>query len=564
MLRLAIPVLAALLLGLTPPLAARSKGGKLESGKVCFPEGCLKVLILDRTQPAAHKSQPSCEEFRGCILELRDAEGKTIDRVQPGGRIVPISLTAYAKREPGAATFTLYRRGARRGIKTPFVRIVPHLVEKDEFAREWRLSGDAALGSTEPRTTPPLGFSEHFTSDQEDVGKLVRLRAPGMVGGLTPEGTVTELLGPAHYVLRYGDYRVIAHADHGTFTVADADYRPLLRRIENVAVFFSWYDENKPLGFADERIVLAVKSQQIGGRQFYQLLPPRAVPEPDPGLIGLLPMVGGWWKKCPTEWPYYARECTTGLRGWIAVHASEEGPLLTVLDVYAEKRHSEERYRYVGWEVGTRIEAGVVQRLDGRFQLVTQVDALHPLVPLPEVYPSLEAARRAIAAWNARESAEFQRRREEAYRAELARYEAWLREQEARRREEQRRFALERQANAEADALVASGDADRICAAAKQASTPYAYERLAAACEELRALAPPPELSFGRALAMAFRAWAEAAAQGGPAYPGFGTGASLSDSASLRREANLNAIGQTLERLKDPNWNGAAAAAFRR
>lgn len=562
--RLAILVLVALLLGLAPPLAARSKDSKLESGKVCFPDGCLKVLILDRTRPAAHRSQPSCEEFRGCILELRDAEGKTIDRVKPGGRIVPISLTAYAKREPGAATFTLHRRGERRGIKTPFIRIVPHLVEKDEFAREWHLSGDAALGLAELRTSPPTGFSEHFTSDREDLAKLVRLKAPGMVGGLTPEGTVTELLGPVLYVLRYGDYRVIAHDDHGSFTLADADYRPLLRRIENVAVFFSWYDQNKPLGFTDERIVFALKSQRIGERQFYQLLPPRAVPELDPNLIGLLPMVGGWWKKCPNEWPYFARECTTGLRGWIAVHASEEGPLLTVLDIYGEKRHSEERYRYVGWEVGTMIEAGVVQRQDGRFQLVTQIDALHPLVPLPEVYPSLEAARKAIETWNARESAEFHRRREEAYRAQLARYEAWQRQQEARRREEQRRFALERQANAAADALVASGDTNRICAAAQQASTPYAYERLAAACEELRALTPPPEMSFGQALALAFRAWAEAAAQGVSGYPSFGAGTPLSDSASLRREAHLKAIGQTLDRLKDPNWNGAAAAAFRR
>lgn len=525
----------------------------IDPGKVCFPDGCVAVGWGRLGFDSGAKSACNAE----CIMEVRDARGKVIDEVKAGGVIVVVSPQIYAKRRSVKETFTLHRiDGEGKAVKTPFVEIISHLLNKDWF--DWNFAGITALGLTEPRVDRGLGQT-NTTGSRGPTGNLVR--TSGKVGGITANGQLTALHENVAYVYHYGDYRIIAHADRRTFTIADGDYRALTPRLDNVALFRTWYDQRVPLAFETQQWVFALRTTKAGERQLYQVLPRQGAALPEPDVVGFAPLLGTNWHQCSPD-SYYAPTCAVNLRGWIAIRATESAPLLSVVDAFAEKWYPE-RYRSLDWVATAFFETGIAGMQDGTFRLVGQKDIQSPMIPSGPAYASLAEAKAAVNRMYDNEFAAWNRQLQAEAEMQARRYAAWQEQQAAEQRMEAARIAAEKKENDEADALIARGDLNVICSALPRARTYYAQQQLGKACDKLRADLPPPAMSFWGALQAGIKGYSAAAAAsgGGSVPPGGGATPGAYDQGQF--DASMRSIDNAIRVISDPNWNGAAAASFR-
>ncbi len=550
--RIALALLASFALaGAANAKGPQTKIDNIESGQVCFrksgaPETCVAI-------DSAHGNLFSGDRrvTSEWVVGVRDAAGKSIDKVKLGGDIVVFSPQAYARRDSQSAPYTIHRLDVKaKPVKTPYlaIRARTRRIGWDNWAGE----GGAAAGMT------ALPTQESMTDGMIPVG--------GVFGGVSASGDLSPTIPDVRMIYEYGDYRVIAHADNKTYSIADADFRLLSPKLDNVVSFRTDYDQYAAMMAATSKMVFAipVTSDQTGSRTLYNLLPFERGQTTPPGLIGLAPLLDGGGQSCGAK---FDANCRQLLQGWIGVWAGEAGPVVS-LEGPLMTQVSVERFKTVEWEDLTLSAVAIVEPPQGGFALRAYKPGRggdFAIAALPDAFADRASAKAAVQRIRYDEI----RRINDAYEAskavERARYAAWQAAQAQEQASRAERARAEDAENRQADALIASKDADKICAASWTMSTFYARTNLFDACRTLR---PPPEQKsrgFWGDLNAGLAAYNRAVASGqlpAPASSGSYAPAGVTpDNGDFAR--SMRSIDNALRVIGDPNWNGAAGAAQR-
>lgn len=527
---------ATMLAGALGGAAEAQKNVKTQPGNVCFTEGpCVKV---DSDQNAER------------IVGVRDSSGKQVDKVGAGGDIIVFSPHAYARRDSEKSPYTIHRLDVKaKAVKTPYTRIVAR-VKRIGF-HNWKGDGGSAVGMT----SRPV--------EQSMLDGMIPVA--GQMGGIGATGELAPVVTDARFVFEYGDYRIVAHSDNASYSIADANFRPLSPKLDNVVSFKSDFSDSGALGLSVKMIfAIPVTSGEAGSRVLYSLLPHDKGQTNPPGLIGLAPLLENGGISCGRS---YDAKCREQLQGWIGVWANETGPLVS-LEGPLMQQTSVERFKSVDWDDMVLSSVAVVENQQGGFGLRIYKPGRGGdfyLASPAEQYADRASAKAAVQAIRLDEA----RRIDAAYEAEksvernrnLALQAA--RDAEMARRAE--RAAAEDAENRQADALIASKDADKICAASWTLTTFYARTNLADACRTLRPAPAQVSRGFWGDMAAGLAAYNRAVQSGQISSGSVGSsGASSSgsyDNGDFAR--SMRSIDSNLRAISDPNWNGAAGAAQR-
>jgi hypothetical protein len=559
-------VLSASLLGISRPAFAqkpeRTTIQNVEPGSVCFPDNvCVPV---GSAYGALREGPDPRSEW---VTEVRDANGRAIGKVRPGGEILVLSPQAYARREAGQTTFTIERMDRSvRPVRTNYTRIASTL-RRIGFDN-WTSQGTAAIGMT---ATPPR--ASPITRDAWSVG--------GTIGAISPGGEVLGSVNDALVVFLYGDYWVVLHSDGLQFTITDARFATLASRITNLKAIYAPYDEygvwkkgsdgrpvlNDTRRFAsnpeNRSVTFAYQTGQAGnGQSLYQVLPRRAGETSPPDLLGLFPLSQDFMLACGDN---IRKVCMSGVPGWGAVWSTPDGPQISVTNLQATQFDSR-RYKSLRWKSVGLYRGGIGEELDGRFRYLTTVvenDLSITFVHSQERYRAASEVESLITSAGLQQGARINAALEEERALERARYAAYQAQREADERERQARAALESSEFAKAQALLASNDMNAICAGMFTIKSVHGRNNLGEACTRLRGGPQVVSRGFWGDLA------AGLAAYNAGAYGRFSAPSSSSSpaSASGNNSGDFNRSMQTLDRniraIGDPNWNGSAAAAQR-
>lgn len=544
-------VLVACSASVTAARAPKTVISNTAVGSVCFPGNtCVKVVSVrgERYEGAHFLGMRASSEW---IAGVYDARGKVVGKVRNGGDVVVISPQAYARRDAGQKTYTLHRiDGSMKPIRTPYAAILaaPERIGWDN----WAANRTSVFGST---GIPPW------------TDLLNTWAAVGEIGGIAADGTLTGTWSDVTAVHAYGDYIVLAHADGQSFTVTDDSFRTLSPRVTNLRLFTTAYaetgtDRRAGTGVYSRKSVFAAESELPGGRRIYMLLPRRKGAVTPEGLVGLAPILDNRGQGMACE-PLLGPSCRRSLMAWVAIWASDAGtPLVSVEEPLLERVGSD-RYRAVHWyPFGATFIAGVAETLEGQFKVLPW--SMSPggtmmLSQLPDTYASLEAANNAIIAIQDAQAAALWAKLLADQEVERQRYAAWAAERAEEDRRAAERAANEARETQEANALIATNDADRICTAAWKAQGFYARNNLMEACTRLRPPAAPQSRGFWGDLAAGLAAYNRSGAAA--TYTPSSTGATTSVSNTGDFNRSMQSIDATLRVISDPNWNGAAAAA---
>lgn len=556
---LALPF-AATLAGPAAAYAVKTTIDRVTQGEVCFTDAaCVPVGVA---YGALAEAPFRTSEW---IVEIRDASGRAVVRTGKGGQIIVLSPTVYAKRDPGRSTYVIGRIGDRaRPVQTNAVAIASPAVRTG-----WgRWAGPVAASFA--MTALPREISDPtFRSTFRD-----RWRVEGDVQGVSPDGQLTDVFSEAIGVQKHGDYFIISHAGGATHSIADANMRRLSGRTDAIRAFSVPEPPHNPaeasLGPIAPRLIWATRVGTLGNSApLYQLLPRRRGEAPPDGMLGVVPMLSGGFNLgwgCPE---LLRNSCTPGLPAWGAVWAGADGPEVSLLNVDGEP-HDDQRYKSLVWTGRYSIDAGVLEERNGQVRLVTyRVDrALTPRLAISsEAYPSRAAAEAALERIGKAQSDAFWARwaAEEAakQRAQAERYAAWQAARAAEERARADRAAQEAADLATADRLIATGDRSAICQGWSGVRSFYAQGKLSEACARLSPSPAATGTFLGNLAAglAAYNAGRLGRLPSGSTPVGSGPSAGVGSGDFERR---MQSIDTSLRVISDPNWNGAAAAAFRR
>ncbi|MBK8597906.1 MAG: hypothetical protein IPP07_09600 [Holophagales bacterium] len=519
----------------------------VEPGEVCFTGAtCVKV-------DSAYGELYDGSRYVGSewIVGVRDSSGRQVDKVGKGGDIQVISPDVYARRNSQEDTYTIHRIDkSAKAVKTRFRVLFPG-VSRVGFDN-WAGRGGTAIGMT---ALPP---QDSMGGGMTPVG--------GDLGAVTPAGEVTPLIPGVRFAFRYGDYRILAHTDNRSYSIADADYRPLSPKLENVVSFRTDFSDQIRMAFDTVETVFAIPVTQgeTGARVLFNILPYRKGQIAPAGLIGLAPLLENGGISCG---PKFDATCRQQLQGWIGVWAGENGPEVS-LEGPLLLQTSVERFKSIEWDDLVLSSVGVVEELRGGFGLRIYTPGRggeFQLSVFPQKFSDRASAVAAAAQIRTNENAAIQAAYAAVRNAERAKYEAWQAAQAAEEARRAERAAAEDAEVRKAKALIAEGDADKICGAWLKLGSFYARTNLADECRRLR---PPPKQAsrgFWGDLASGLAAYNRAVASGqASAPPAAASGGAVSTSpgdADFAR--SMRSIDNALRVIGDPNWNGAAGAARR-
>lgn len=546
-----------LLIGCSAALAGRTPRSEISNtavGEVCFEnDACVKVVSVrgSRYEGAHTYNLSASSEW---VTGVYDAKGKIVGKVKTGGDVVVISTEVYARRDAGQKTYTIHRiDGKTKPIKTPYRAITTSARRRGWD--NWLGTHMGGFGSTE--------FPKFSTF--RDVYPIA-----GSFGGITADGRVQPFSEAISTAYAYGDYFVVADPEGKHFIITDHAFQKLSPVLENLALHTTAYDEtmsdtSRFLGGASRRIVFSVKNKiGEGGRELHRPLPMLRGEQFPADLIGLAPILNQYGRGNPCEAELGAA-CRRDLRGWVAIWASADGSPKVSIEEPRLRRFTSARYKSVHWNpYEATFIAAVAETLDGQFRVLpykVEVTGDMTMSMLPDTYASLDVANNAITYIQNQRATELWNRVLADQQAAHERYAAW----EAARAEEDRqraaRAAAEDTENAAANTLIAAGDADAICKQAFKASSFYARTNLFDACSRLRPAAPTASRGFWGDLAAGLAAYNRDGASGATAGTGTSTTyTSSSNSGDFNR--SMQNIDTALRVISDPNWNGAAAAAW--
>lgn len=515
---------------------------QIDPGKVCFFHDGPRTdwRVQDEDTCIATDSADG-----DIVVGIRNASGKLIDKVGNGGDIVIFSPHAYAKRASAKSTYTIHRMDkASKPIKTPFTHITARI--KRLTWNIWTGPGGPAIGTG--------GKPNQYAME------AAMIPITGVAGGISAQGEVSPLVPDARYVFEYGDYKVIAYADNVHYAIADENLRLLSPKLDNLVSFRTDFADGQ-LDAQTAVFAIPVTGGENGSRVLYNILPSRKGEVVPPGLVGLAPVPEDLIS-CGSS---YDANCRQQLEGWIGIWAGESGPLVSLESAHMFQP-STERFRSVEWRGLVNSSVAVVEDLTGGFRLIVYkpfrggdfqlfaVDGHHS--------DKASAMQAADDIW-AEESRGIQRAYQEVLSAErsrdLAIQAAWQAEENLRAE----RAAAEDAENQRADALIASNDADSICAASWTMATFYARTSLADACRSLRPAPAAQSRGFWGDLAAGMAAYNQAVQSGqisvAPVSGSSGGSYSGGDNGDFNR--SMQSIDNALRVISDPNWNGAAGAA---
>lgn len=552
-------LLLALLLLLSAGAACAGKTPRSEInntavGEVCFDENaCVKVVsVRGYRYEGAHTYQVSVSSE--WITGVYDSQGKVVGKVKTGGDVVVISTDVYARRDAGQKTYTIHRiDGKMKPIKTPYRAITTSARRRGWD--HWLGTHQGGFGSSE--------FPKFSTF--RDTYPIA-----GSFGGISADGKVqafSESIGTAY---AYGEYLVLADPTGQRFLITDRDFRKLSPLLDNLALHTTAYDEtmtdlSRELGGASRRIVFSIKTPLADGKRVLHRPLPRQRGEQFPAdLIGLAPILTQYGRGFPCEAELGAA-CRRDLRGWVAMWASADGQPRVSIEEPRLRRFSSDRYRSVHWNpYEATFIAAVAETLEGQFRILpykVEVTGDMFMSQLPESYASLEQANAAITMIQQQRAAEvWQQVLAEQQRA-YERYAAWEAQLAQAERERAALAAAEDAENQAANTLIATQDASAICAQAFKAKSYYARTNLMDACSRLRPPAETASRGFWGDLAAGLAAYHRSAAASTTTSVSGSTGYSgSSNNGDFQR--SMQNMDTALRVISDPNWNGAAAAAW--
>lgn len=527
-------------------------------GEVCFPDDqCVKVQSV-RGALFGVRNERNGDSKGEWITGVYDANSKLVGKVKLGGEVIVISPETYARRDAGQKTFTIHRLdGSSKPVKTPFIEIKAKAVRIGWD--NWFSPGFTAVGMSERPETVVASLHD-------------MTRVAGVSGGIARDGTVSAPLKDVESVFDYGDYRIFAHTDGKSYTIADDKFRPLSPRLTNLALFTTAFDDSMTnirsrLGYDSRKAVFAIKTQPPNSdRTIYTLIPRRKGDQMPDGMVGLAPILtnyGAGWE-CEAD---LGPSCRRDIRAWVAIWATDDGQPLVSIEDPLLNRLSSDRFRSVHWNpYEATFIAAVAETLQGDFRILPYevlVTGDMRMSIMPDSYATLEQANAAIRSMQDARYAELWQSILADQQLERQRYAAWQATRDEEDRQQAERAAGEAKEIADAQTLIATDDADVICDAYWKAEAFFARNNLLEACNRLR---PPPKAvsrGFWGDLSAGLAAYNSAVASGaigsGSGYSGSAPSSGSAGSGDFNR--SMQSIDNALRVISDPNWNGAAAAA---
>jgi hypothetical protein len=537
--------------------------------KLCFDEhpewGCLRV---DEAQGALVVGAKTTRNK--WFNALRRDDGSLIEAMAPGGELLVISPTLHAQRKAGETVWTLVDTTAgARSFPTRFVQIYAPVAAVDPLTY-LRLNA-SALG-----TATADGFSTYLS---DDAGWSVTVKAPISVIG--PDGgfrwSASDVAfahpGPEGWALTHGD---AGRPEAGqTHTVLNRDGIPVgQERSASYAAFVAVAPALRDEGNSaphvrmfrlGHRLLLAEKLPASG----YQLVFPRTGPRFAGGKRGATPLLRTYnnWTVAATdghppdtlEHPdkpapcqnHKPAMCTAGLVGWEVPDESGTGYRLADPQFRWQTPVSYARIRWVRSDGALPAEAALAITESGSAELLRasfSYDGVVRFTAAAPPYPDESAAVQTINALVKDLYGHRYQRQMDQYNRQVAEYRAW---------ENQQRYKAQAEGMSTA-AVCGAVEAKRVNDDdQRKAWTEVCNWRLAS-----EASARQKAMHDAQVMDLQRRMDAAAARQlQGPGATAQGTSGSSYDPTQSKR--NLEQIDRNLNAIKDPNRNGAAAAAQR-
>ncbi|MEI7970743.1 MAG: hypothetical protein WCJ69_17330 [Betaproteobacteria bacterium] len=538
--------------------------------KLCFDEhpewGCLQLDEATGTMVIGAES-----DNRKWFNRLRRDDGSLIESMEPGGELLVISPTIYARRRAGHTAWQLVgTTGDAKPVQTRFAQIYAPFAESDP-GTYLRLNA-SALGSGTPD-----GFSTHLS---DYTGWSVTVHGPISVIGpdagfrWSASDVAFAHPGPEGWALTHGDAaRPEAPQTH---TILDRDGNPVgPERSTSYAAFVAVAPALRDEGVSaphvrmfrlGHRLLLAEKLPASG----YRLVFPRAGPRFADGKRGAYPLLRTYnnWSVAATnghpsdtlEHPdkpapcqdHKPTACTAGLVGWEVPDESGNGYRLADPQFRWQTPVSYARIRWVRSDGALPAEAAVAITESRSAELLRASFSYEGVVRFTAAAPPYPNESAAIQTINALVTDLYGRRYQrqmDRYNRQVAEYQAW---------ENQQRFKAQAEGMSTA-AVCGAVEAKRVSGEdQRKAWTEVCNSRLVSeAAARQKAIQDAQILDLQRRMEAAAARQGQgngAAIQGSSATPGYDP---------TQSQRNLQQIDRNLNAIKDPNRNGAAGAAQR-
>ncbi|MEZ5945582.1 MAG: hypothetical protein R3C04_01785 [Hyphomonas sp.] len=483
------------------------------------------------------------------LTELRDEAGATIAKAKKGEGLMILSRTAYARvpdKTPGAAQLFLTRKGSKP-VKVQFKEIL------------------YAYGT-------PFGVVSTQSGNKKERPDSRRLN--GTIQAITENGQLGAVYENVLDIVDYGDFTVLVYRQKGGVQIFDKHLSPLSPVLTDAWLFQTNYADSEGYGYEayeSRRAIYGMKVFDGGGdrkKALFRLIPKdkgAALPE---NLLGVTPISYAGWGESDCLDPEQ-KQCVMRVRSFIAVWARPDGePEVSLVDARAETWEPI-RYKSFDWYEGLNFKGLIAEQFDGQFRIITPVtkgDGSVEFVYLPEVYPNALDAQIGAKRQEYIKAAEIYAKAQADYEYQKARYEAYEKRLAEKRAAEESKTAE----IVSAEEIINSGDHNRICAEASNALRYYTREMLVSACVAgggMFADVPVDKQDFWSAMMAGLRSANQALAaansrtyNGGFSATYSGGYAPASDNGDFNR--SMQSIDNALNRIADPNWNGAAAASW--
>lgn len=483
------------------------------------------------------------------LTELRNDKGEIVAKAKKGEGLMIVSRTAYARvsdKDPGSGQIFSVGKGAKP-VKAKFQELL------------------YAYGT-------PFGILSRQEGNKKERPDSRRIN--GTIQAITEDGQLGAVYRDVLDLVDYGDFTALVYRNNGGVQMFDKHLSPLSPVLTDAWLFQTNYDDGPGSSYEayeSRRAVYGIRVFDGGGdrkKVLFRLIPKKkeaALPE---NLLGVTPISYAGWGESNCQDKEQV-QCVMRVRSFIAVWAGADGePEVSLLDARAENWEPM-RYRSFDWYEGLNFKGLIAEQFDGRFRIITPVTKLDgsvDFVYLPEVYSNALDAQIGAKQQEYIKQAEIFAKAQADYEYNAAIYEA----QQKRIAEQQEAEAKQSAEIASARELIRSGNHEGICAASQDDARYYSREMLVSACISgggMFANVPVEQQDFWSSMTAGLRAANKAMANANSQTSSGGFNSTYSGGYSAAPDngdfdRSMRSIDNALNKIADPNWNGAAAASW--
>jgi hypothetical protein len=483
------------------------------------------------------------------LTELRNENGASIAKAKKGEGLMIVSRTAYARvpdKDPGSAQIFSVKKDAKP-VKAKFQQLL------------------YVYGT-------PFGVVSTEEGNKKERPDSRRIN--GAIQAITEDGQLGPVYRDVLDLVDYGDFTALVYRNNGGVQMFNKHLSPLSPVLTDAWLFQTNYDDGPGSSYEayeSRRAVYGIRVFDGGGdrkKVLFRLIPKKkdaALPE---NLLGVTPISYAGWGESNCQDKEQV-QCVMRVRSFIAVWAGADGePEVSLVDARAENWEPM-RYKSFDWYEGLNFKGLIAEQFDGRFRIITpftKIDGSVEFVYLPEVYSNALDAQIGAKQQEYIKQAEIYAKAQADYEYNMAIYEA----QQKRLAEQQEAEAKKNAEIASAQALINSGNHEGICAASQDNARYYSREMLVSACIAgggMFANVPVEQQDFWSSMIAGLQAANSAMAAANTRTYSGGFNSTYSGGYSAAPDngdfgRSMQSIDNALNRISDPNWNGAAAASW--